>query len=155
MIYVSFDSLSGDSSYIEQEFLEREVIPELAMKLSVRLYLAELLPSDSISIFGELGIDRYRTTVHRWVQKADLQPAEGQDPNYVAVDETVIRVNDRRYWLFATVDPDTNHLLHVRLLPTRNQAPTEMFLAELREEHLVNDAILLVDSVPWLYTAYH
>jgi transposase-like protein len=133
MTYVSFDSLSGDSSYIKQEFLEREVTPELAMKLSVRLYLAELLPSDSISIFAELGINRYRTTVHRWVQKADLQPAEGQDPNYVAVDESVIRVNDERYWLFAAVDPDTNHLLHVRLFPTRNPTLTEMFLVTPRE----------------------
>ena len=111
--------------------------------------------SDTVSVLAGLGVDRCRSTVHNWIQKADLQPTEGRNLNYVAVDETVIRVNDQRYWLFAAVDPDTNHLLYVRLFPTRNQALTEMFLAELREKHLVEDAIFLVDGAPWLQAACH
>lgn len=51
--------------------------------------------------------------------------------------------NDQCYWLFATVDPDTTRLLHVRLFPTRSSALTEMFLSELREKHLVSNAIFL------------
>jgi transposase-like protein len=90
------------------------------------------------------------STVHSWIQKIDLQPTEERNPNYVAVDETVIRVSDQRYWLFAAVDPDTNHLLYVRLFPTRDQALTEMFLAEPREKHFVGDAIFLVNGAPWL-----
>jgi transposase-like protein len=30
-----------------------------------------------------------------------------------------------------------------------------MFLAELREKHLVDDALFLVDSAPWLQAALH
>lgn len=37
--------------------------------------------------------------------KANLQPSEGHDPDYVAFNETLIRVNDPRYWLFAAVEP--------------------------------------------------
>jgi len=93
--------------------------------------------------------------VHNWVQKAELQPLDGADPDHVAVDETVIQLNDEQFWLYAAVDPETNRLLHVKLVPTRNQAITEMFLAELREKHLVDDALFLVDSGPWLHAALH
>jgi len=89
------------------------------------------------------------------VQKADLQPLDGVEPDHVTVDETVIQLNDERFWLYATVDPETNRLLHVKLSPTRNQSITEMFLAELRERHLVNDALFLVDSAPWLQATLH
>ena len=147
--------LVGCSDWPELGFVEREATPEPAMKLGIQLHLAGLSLSDTVSVLAGLGVDRCRSTVHNWIQKAELQPTEGRTPNYVAVDETVIRVNDQRYWLFAAVDPDTNHLLHVRLFPTRNQALTEMFLAELREKHLVDDAIFLVDGAPWLQAACH
>jgi transposase-like protein len=95
-----------------------------------------------------MGVERCRSTVHNWVQKADLQPTDGVDPNHVAVDETVIQLNAERYWLYAAVDPNTNRLLHVRLYPTRTQALTEMFLSELREKHLVDNAVFFVDGSP-------
>jgi len=44
---------------------------------------------------------------------------------------------------------------YVNLSPTRNQAITDMFLAELREKHLVDDALFFVDSAPWLQVALH
>jgi transposase-like protein len=118
------------------------------MKLGIQLHLAGLSLADTVSVFASLDVERCRSTVPNWIQKADLQPTEGPNPNYVTVDETVIRVNDQRYSLFAAVDPDTNRLLHIRLFPTRNQALTEMFLAELREKHLVSDATFLVDTAP-------
>jgi len=147
--------LSGGSDCFELDFLEREATPEPAMKLGIRLHLAGLSLSDTISILDTLGVERCRTTVYNWVQKADLQPLDGANPDHVAVDETVIQLNDERFWLYAAVDPATNRLLHVKLAPTRNQAITEMFLAELREKHLVDDAVFLVDSAPWLQAALH
>ena len=140
---LSFDRLSSDSGCIELDFLEREATPELAMKLGIQLHLAGLSLSDTVSILERLGVDRHRTTVHRWVQKADLQPTDGANPNRVAVDETVIQLNSERYWLYATVDPDTNRLLHVRLYPTRTNVVSSMSLSELREKHQVDDAVFL------------
>ncbi|SFQ20912.1 DDE domain-containing protein [Halolamina pelagica] len=117
--------LLGGSDCFELDFLEREATPESAMKLGIRLHLAGLSLSDTISILDRLGVERCRTTVHNWVQKADLQPLDGANPDHVAVDETVIQLNDERFWLYAAVDSDTNRLLHVKLSPTRNQAITE------------------------------
>ncbi|SFP25857.1 DDE domain-containing protein [Halolamina pelagica] len=67
----------------------------------------------------------------------------------------MIRLDDERFWLYAAVDSDTNRLLHVKLSPTSNQTITEMFVAELRDKRLVDDALFLVDSAPWLQAALH
>jgi hypothetical protein len=131
----------GDSGCFEVGFLEREATPESAMKLGIRLHLAGLSLSDARRILELVGVDRCRSTIHTWVQKAHLQPTAGAVPDHVSIDETVIQLNDDSFWLCAAVDPTTNCLLHVRLYPTRMQALTEMFLAELRRKHQVDDAI--------------
>ena len=69
-----------------------------------------------------------------------LTAHRGSRPNHDDVNETVIQFNDQGYWLYAAVDPDTNRLLNVRLYPTRATALTEMFPAELKEKHFVDDA---------------
>jgi len=33
------------------------------------------------------------------MQKADLQPADGACPDYIALDETVIQINGQQFWL--------------------------------------------------------
>jgi transposase-like protein len=111
------------------------------MKLSIQFHLAGLSSSNTVPILEMFGIQRARSTVHNWVHKADLQPTDGHNPNHVAVDETVIRLNDEQYWLYAAVDPDTNELLHTRLEPTTNSVLAQQFLAKLREKHDVDDVL--------------
>jgi transposase-like protein len=97
------------------------------VNFGIRLYLAGQSFLYVVSIFESLGFDRHRSTMHRWVQKADLQPTGSVEPNHVAVDETVIQLNDERYWLYAAVDSDTNRLLHMELFSTRATADTSIF----------------------------
>ena len=123
------------------------------MKLSIQLHLAGLSLSNTVSFLEVFGVERVRSTVHNWVHKADLQPESGRSPNHVAVDETVIRLNDEQYWLYAAVDPETNDLLHTQLEPTRNNAIADQFFADLREKHDVDDAIILVDGAAPLQRA--
>lgn len=103
--------LNGGSDCFELEFLEREATPGPAMKFGIRLHLAGLSLSDTILFLDRFGVERCRSTVHNWVQKVDLQPFDGANPDHVAVDETVIQLNDERFWLYAAVGPDTNRLL--------------------------------------------
>ena len=84
--------------------------------------------------------------MHNWVHKADLQPEPNQRPNHVAVDETVIRLDDEQYWLYATVDLETNKLLCTTLEKTTNKVIAHSIFAELRENHDVNDAVVLIDG---------
>ena len=147
------DRLSGCLDEINLEFVEREATPRLLMNLSIQLHLAGLSLSNTVSFLEVFGVDRVRSTVHNWVHKADLQPESGRSPNHVAVDETVIQLNNQRYWLYAAVDPETNDFLHLKLYPTRTIVLTKQFLTELREKHRVSDAMFLVDGAPWLQAA--
>lgn len=67
------------------------------MKLSIQLHAARSSLSDTVPVLENFGVQRARSTVHNWVQKADLQPTDGKNPNHVALDETVIHLNDQRY----------------------------------------------------------
>ena len=138
--------LNGCLDEIELGFVEREATPRFLMKLGIQLHLAGLSLSNTVSILDIFGVKRARSTVHNWVHKADLQPESDQNPDHVAVDETVIRLNDEQYWLYAAVDPKTNKLLHTKLEPTRTNVFAHAFFAELREKHDVDGAVFLVDG---------
>ena len=106
--------LVARSDWIDMEFVERERTLEPAMKLGIQSHLAGLSLSNTVSLLADLGVERSRKAVHDWVQKADLRPTDGRSPNHVALDETVIRINSQQYWLYATCNPETDTLLHVR-----------------------------------------
>jgi len=145
--------LSGSSEWIDLDFVERKRTPERAMKLGIQMHVAGLSLSNTISVLDNLGVQHSRKAVHDWVQKAYLHPDRGENLNQVALDESVIRINDQQYWLYITVDPDTNKFLHIRLFTTYATALTEIFPGELREKHDVDDAVFLVDDADWLRTA--
>ena len=140
------DRHNGCLDDINLEFGEREATPRLLMKLSIQLHLAKLSVLNTVTILWVFGVDRARSTVHNWVHKADLQPKTGRSPNHVAVDETVIQLDDDQYWLYAAVDSDSNDLLHTKLEPTSTNVIEDQFFAELRKKHDVDDAIFLVDG---------
>jgi len=145
--------LSGSRDWIDLDFVERERTPERAMKLGIQMHVAGLSLSNTISVLDNLGVQRSRKAVHDWVQKADLQPVSGKSPNQIAVDETVIRINDQQFWLYAAANPQTNEILHLRLFSTTTTALTEIFLKELRQKHDVETAVFLVDGAKHLQAA--
>ncbi len=112
--------------------------PQLLVKLSIQLYLAGFSPSNTVHSLDIFGVDRVRPTVHNRVHEADLRPRSGHTPDHVAVNETVIQLDDDRYRLYAAVDPDPNELLHTKLEPTRTNAFAVKFFPELREKRGVS-----------------
>jgi len=123
------------------------------MKLGIQLHLAVLSLSNSVSILEVFGVERVRSTVHNWVHKAGPRPESDRSPNYVAVDETVIGLNDEQYWLYAAVDPKTSELLYTKLETTTNKIIAHLFFAKLREKHDVDDAVFLIYGAPQLKDA--
>jgi len=119
--------LTGCNDAIELDFVEREATSKNVMKLAVQLHLSGLSLSNTVSLLDDLGIDRARSTVHSWVQKSDLEPETGRDPATIALDETVVKVNGERFWLYGAVDPETGVILHVRLYSTRTIVTTNCF----------------------------
>jgi len=133
--------------------MKRERTPEEIVEVGIQLYLAELSLSNTKQYLETLGVQRSRTAIHNWIQKADLQPTGTRSSNYVALDETVIQLGTERYWLYAAVDPKTNEFLHVRLFTTTNSGLTHVFLRELREKHAIDDATFLIDDADHLQAA--
>jgi transposase-like protein len=125
------------------------------MELSIQLHLTGLSLSNTVRVLEIFGVQRARSTVHNWVHKADLQPDAGKNPDHIAVDETVIQLNNDTYWLYAAVDPETNELLHTTLEPTTNTVLAQQFLAEISEKHDVANAVFLVDGLHSLQAACH
>jgi len=133
--------------------VEREATPTFLMKLSIQLYLSGLSLSNTVRVLEIFGGNRARSAMHNWIHKADLQSTSGKNPDHVAVDETVIQLNDEQYWLYAAVDTETNKLRHTTLEPTRNTMIAQTFLAEVSEKHDVSDAVFLVDGAQSLQAA--
>lgn len=145
--------LSSSLDQMQLEFVERDATPRVLLKRSIQLHLAGLSLSNTVSVLELFGVERARSTIHTWVHKAELQPQDGQSPDQVAVDETVIRRDDEQYWLSAAVDPESNELLHTALAPTRTNAIANNFFRTLREKHDVDDAVVLIDGAPQLKDA--
>jgi len=51
----------------------------------------------------------------------------------VLIDETVIKQQGQEFTLFAAVDPETRHLRHASVAPSRNSLTTRRFLTEIAE----------------------
>ena len=125
------------------------------MKLGIQMHMARLSLSNTFSILERLGVQRALSTVHNWVHKAELQPEDWRSPDHVAVDETVMQLDDEEYWLYAAVDPKTNKLLHTELRPTTTTVLANSFLTELSEKHDVDDVVSPVDGSRSLQAACH
>lgn len=82
--------LSGCMDWFHLDYVERERTPSELMELGIRLHLSGLSLSNTIWELEKFGVKGSRKAVHDWIQKADLQPADDANPDYVAFDETVI-----------------------------------------------------------------
>ena len=119
----------------------------------MQLQLADLSLSNTKQYLERLKVEWRRTAIHNWVQKAELQPTSDAMPDHIAIDETVIQVNDERRWLYAAVDPETNEFPHVRLSTARKTQLTALFSRELQQIVPVAHAAILVDNAHHLKTA--
>jgi len=68
------DRLSRGSDCFELEFVEREVTPNWTMKFGIRLHLAGLSLSNTVSELERFGVERCPTTVHNWFRRPAYSP---------------------------------------------------------------------------------
>jgi putative transposase len=52
--------------------VERERTPREFIEKGIRYHLTGLSLSNTVTLLGELGVERSRVAVHNWVQKVDL-----------------------------------------------------------------------------------
>ena len=74
---LSFDHFSVDIGCIDFYLLEREATPESGMKIDIQRRLGGFALWDTVLILEKLGAIGIEP-LHRWLQKADLQPTDSQ-----------------------------------------------------------------------------
>jgi transposase-like protein len=145
----------GDAiTWIDLSFVERERTPRWAIYVGIRCHLAGMSLRDTSQFLDELGVSRSHVAIHEWVHKAELQPLSTVSADQLAVDETMIRLHGREYWLYAAVDPRTNEIAHVSLYPTTNKTTTRQFLTELHRRYQLDDIVFLIDGGDHLVSVF-
>ncbi|WP_137290601.1 IS6 family transposase [Natronorubrum halophilum] len=139
-------SESYDADLEEAWENERTATPVRAF--AVRLHQTGCSLRETTTILAELGVERSHGAVWNWVHRlAD----GGRDPptaspSRVAVDETAVKINGGRSWLYAAIDLETKLILDVALFGRHGTDPAAAFLHGLREKHDLSDAEFLVDQ---------
>lgn len=83
------------------------------------------------------------------VGQSAISSLQKDRPNHVAIDETVNQLDVQRYWLYSAVNPETNEIIHVRLLHIRTIVLTKHVVEELHGNHHVENIMFLVNGAPW------
>jgi transposase-like protein len=103
-------------------------------------------------VLGWIGVERSHVAVWMWIQKfgeglaeADRRPAADL-PAVLLMDETVVKQQGEEFTLFVAVDPETRHLLHATVAPSRNYLTTRRFLTEIAELYGRNPPIVVTDG---------
>ena len=86
--------------------MERERIPERAIRAGTRCNLADMSLRNSNKVSNNLRVDRSQVATHDRVHKAGLQPISTVAADQLAVDEKAIRLHGQDPWLYGAVDPE-------------------------------------------------
>jgi len=139
----------------EIEFFERERTERQVVELAILLYNFGVSFRKVARVLGWIGVERSDVAVWGWVQKfgqrlseAGRRPAADL-PAVLLMDETVIKQRGQEFVLFAAVDPDTRHLIHAAVAPSRNYLTTRRFLTEIAELYGRAPPILVTDGASY------
>jgi len=70
-------------------------------------------------------------------------------PAIVLIDETVVKQRGEEFTLFVAVDPETRHLLHAAVVPSRSTLTTRQFLEEIGELYGKMPSIVVTDGASY------
>ncbi|AUV84474.1 hypothetical protein C2R22_23290 (plasmid) [Salinigranum rubrum] len=139
----------------EIEFFERERTDRHLVELAILLYNFGVSFRKVACVLGWIGVERSDVAVWKWVQKfgqrlgeAGRRPAADL-PAVLLIDETVITQRGQEFTLFAAVDPETRHLIHASVAPSRNYLTTRRFLVEIAELYGRAPPIVVTDGASY------
>ena len=70
---------------------------------------------------------------------------EKRKRNLIAIDETVVKANKKRYFVYSAVDVERNELILMKVYPTRNWLVTLKYCKNMPK--------FVIDTAPWLIEA--
>ena len=77
---------------------------------------------------------------------------ERKPRNLIALNETVVKANRERYYVFSAVDVERNELILMRVYTTRNYLTAKFFVKEVLN-YCENKPKFVIDKASWLKRA--
>jgi putative transposase len=92
---------------------------------------------------------------YEWIKKfKERLPiiTEKKRRNLITVDETVVKANGKKYYVYAAIDVERNELILMRVYTARNYLTTKLFISEVLK-YCENKPKFVIDKAPWLIKA--
>ena len=96
-----------------------------------------------------------KSSVHRWIKKFEERLpiiTEKKRRKRIAIDETVVKANGKKYYVYAAIDVERNELILMRVYTTRNYLTTKLFITDVLK-YCENKPKFVIDKAPWLRRA--
>ena len=125
---------------------------KISLKVKLTAIAMYLLSSSFRRIALLLNVGK--SSVHYWIEKfKDVLESESKEKvkklviARAAIDETVLKYNGKKCYLFAALDVEGIISIHLKVYPARNSLVAYLFLKEALEMCEVEELIL--DKGPW------
>ena len=133
---------------------ERNKVPLEIKILGIAIYIQTSSVRKTARILSELH-PVSKSSVHRWIKKFEERLpiiTEKKRRKRIAIDETVVKANGKKYYVYAAIDVERNELILMRVYTTRNYLTTKLFITEVLK-YCENKPKFIIDKAPWLRKA--
>ena len=133
---------------------ERNKVPLEIKILGIAIYFQTSSIRRTAKILSEIH-PVSRTAVWRWIKKLEQKlpvSTEKKVRETIAVDETVVKANKKKYYVYAAIDVERNELILMRVYTTRNLLTSKYFVKEVLK-FCENKPKFVIDKAPWLRKA--
>ena len=135
----------------ELNLFERERTPTEIRILGIATYIQTSSTRRTARILSEFHPVSH-TAIWKWIKKLEEKlpvSTEKKKRNLIAIDETVVKANKKRYFVYSAVDVERNELISMKVYPTRNWLVTKSFIKEVLK-YCENKPKFVIDKAPWL-----
>ncbi|MDI3502086.1 MAG: putative transposase [Archaeoglobi archaeon] len=136
------------------KIFERNKVPLEIKVLGIATYIQTSSVRRTAKILSELH-PVSKSSVWNWIKKLEEKlpiSTEKKPRNLVAIDETVVKANRKRYYVYAAIDVERNQLILIRAYTTRNWLTARSFIKEVLE-YCEGKPKFIVDKASWLIQA--
>ena len=133
----------------ELKLFERNKIPLEIKILGIAIYIQTSSVRKTAKILSD---PVSKSAVHKWIKKFEEKlpiVVEKKPRKLIAIDETVVKANGEKYYVYAAIDVERNELILMRVYPSRNYLTTKLFISEVLK-YCENKPKFIVDKAPWL-----
>ena len=138
----------------ELNLFERERVPTEIRILGIATYIQTSSTRRTAKILSEIHPVSH-TAIWKWIKKFEEKipiSTEKKRRTLIAIDETIIKANKKKFYVFSAIDVERNELILMRVYTTRNYLTARSFVKEILN-YCENKPKFVVDKDPWLRKA--